>query len=87
MRKHVVYAGRVQGVGFRATCLQISRAFAVTGWVRNLADGDVELQAEGPVDEVNAFLTAIHERLGRNIASARVDDITLANDEMFEIRF
>jgi acylphosphatase len=47
MRRHLFYSGRVQGVGFRYTAQRIARSFAVTGWVRNLPDGRVELIVEG----------------------------------------
>jgi acylphosphatase len=59
--KQIFYEGRVQGVGFRFTVKQIARGFDVTGWVRNLDDGRVELQATGDAAEVDAFLAAIAE--------------------------
>jgi acylphosphatase len=55
----VYYSGKVQGVGFRATAVDISRDYAVTGWVKNLADGRVQLLAEGPPEAVDKFLKAI----------------------------
>jgi acylphosphatase len=57
----VFYEGNVQGVGFRYTVKQIARGFDLTGSVRNLRDGRVELQATGEVAEVRAFLKAIEE--------------------------
>src|SRR5947199_8607559 len=57
----VFYEGRVQGVGFRYSVRQIARGFNVTGWVRNLADGRVELQASGEAEEVSAFLEGIRQ--------------------------
>lgn len=57
--KHVFYEGNVQGVGFRYFVKQIAKGFDVVGWVRNLSDGRVELQASGSEDEVIAFLEAI----------------------------
>jgi acylphosphatase len=57
----VFYEGRVQGVGFRYSVKQIAKGFNLTGWVRNLADGRVELQIAGDADELRAFLEAIRE--------------------------
>lgn len=55
----VFYEGNVQGVGFRYSVRQIAKGFDVTGAIRNLRDGRVELLAAGEEDEVRAFLDAI----------------------------
>jgi len=55
----VLYEGNVQGVGFRYTVRQIAKGFEVTGSVRNLRDGRVEVEVNGADDEVRAFLEAI----------------------------
>ena len=55
----VFYEGNVQGVGFRYSVRQIAKGFDVTGSVRNLPDGRVQLQAAGEEDEVRAFLDGI----------------------------
>lgn len=57
----VLYSGRVQGVGFRYTAKQVAAGFEVTGTVRNLPDGRVELVAEGARTELDEFRTAIRE--------------------------
>jgi acylphosphatase len=57
----VFYEGNVQGVGFRWSVRNIAKGFDVTGSVRNLADGRVELLVIGSEDEVRAFLDAILE--------------------------
>ena len=57
----VYYSGRVQGVGFRYTVKSVASGFEVTGAVRNLPDGRVELAAEGSGDELQAFRQAIRE--------------------------
>src|SRR5215467_13225951 len=55
----VFYEGHVQGVGFRFTVRHIAKGFDVTGWVRNLRDGRVELQVTGDEEEVRAFLDQV----------------------------
>jgi acylphosphatase len=58
-RVTVHYAGRVHGVGFRATVRQLACGYEVAGTVRNLSDGRVELVAEGARAEIEAFLEGI----------------------------
>lgn len=60
-RLHVYYSGRVQGVGFRYTARNVARGYEVTGLVRNLLDGRVELVAEGERDELMAFRQAVRD--------------------------
>ncbi|HBY96240.1 MAG: acylphosphatase [Ardenticatenaceae bacterium] len=55
-RVHVFIAGRVQGVFFRATTRAVAQQLGLTGWVRNLPDGRVEIVAEGPADAVERLL-------------------------------
>lgn len=58
-RMQVVFSGRVQGVGFRYTACRVAESFKVTGYVRNLPEGDVEIVAEGAEQELLDFLNAI----------------------------
>jgi acylphosphatase len=71
MKRHRVtnlYSGRVQGVGFRYTAKTVATGYEVTGTVRNLPDGRVELVAEGSKEELDAFLEGIREsEVGRFI--------------------
>jgi acylphosphatase len=60
-RMTVFYSGRVQGVGFRYTVKSITTGFEVTGTVRNLDDGRVELIAEGAREELDAFREAVRD--------------------------
>ena len=55
----IFYEGSVQGVGFRWSVRHIAKGFDLTGWVRNLTDGRVELQVNGEEKEIRAFLDAI----------------------------
>lgn len=70
VRRIVRYSGRVQGVGFRYTATRIAGRFDVTGYVKNLPDGGVEVLAEGPVGEVDGFLRAVQREMGRHIRDA-----------------
>ena len=60
-RLQIFYAGRVQGVGFRYTVKNLACGFEVAGAVRNLADGRVELVAEGARAELEEFRQAIQD--------------------------
>ena len=84
--QRVTYSGRVQGVGFRYTAQHLAAGYAVAGHVRNLADGDVELVAEGEADEVERFLAAVARRMGPNIDRAAVRDEPTGDRRGFHIR-
>jgi len=58
---HVLYSGHVQGVGFRYTVKTVAYGFEISGTVRNLSDGRVELTTEGCKEELEAFRLAIRK--------------------------
>ena len=67
-RAHVIYEGRVQGVGFRYTAEGLAHSLGLTGWVKNLHDGSVELVCEGPKEKIEALFSQIQQgMLGRHI--------------------
>lgn len=57
------FEGRVQGVGFRYQTTAVAKGFEVTGWVKNLPDGRVQLYAEGEEGEVRAFQKEVASEL------------------------
>lgn len=59
----VFFTGRVQGVGFRYQTLQVAKGYEVSGFVLNLPDGRVQLEAEGTKAEVRDFIVAVQERM------------------------
>lgn len=61
--ENIYFEGRVQGVGFRYQTLQVAREYEIAGFVRNLPDGRVHLEVEGNPSEVDAFVTAVTERM------------------------
>lgn len=85
--KRVLYTGRVQGVGFRFTTREIARLHPVTGFVRNLPDGRVEVVVKGDPDAIRRFLDAVAKRFKWNIR--QTDEMPIGDDtdyRTFEIR-
>lgn len=87
-RREVYYSGRVQGVGFRYTARWVATRFVVTGFVKNLPDGRVQLVAEARPPELRRFLDAVHAEMGQYIADAQEQvGSTTGRFRGFEIRF
>lgn len=59
VRKHIYFSGRVQGVGFRFQAGWAAKRFGLTGWVKNLYDGRVEMEVQGGADAIDSMLEAL----------------------------
>ena len=70
-RLHAVIEGDVQGVGYRFFVVDNARSLGITGWVRNLYDGSVEVLAEGP----RSYLDILIDALQQGPRSARVSNV------------
>ena len=83
----IFYAGQVQGVGFRYSVRILVNGFEVTGTVRNLDDGRVELIAEGTRAELEGLLEAVRQSdVGRFIRREQLDWTDARNEfRSFEI--
>ena len=75
-RVHVSFSGRVQGVGFRYTARALAQRYNVVGFVRNLADGRVELEAEGLPRQVRAYLEEVQRAFRHYIDEQEVRWLT-----------
>ena len=75
-RVHIVVSGRVQGVGYRASAHAKAVSMGITGWVRNLPEGDVEIIAEGDRFNIVAFI----DWCGSGPRWARVDDLQVTDE-------
>ena len=75
--KQIIYKGHVQGVGFRYSVRQIASGFEVTGWVKNLDDGSVEMQVmSSDAEELDSFLDAVKlSSLRGNIRDIKICEI------------
>ncbi|HVF37291.1 MAG TPA: acylphosphatase [Sphingomicrobium sp.] len=71
--RHIRASGLVQGVFFRAWTQGQARELAISGWIRNCADGSVEAHLEGDEDAVSRLI----ERMRRGPSAARVDELTV----------
>ena len=88
VQKHIFISGRVQGVGFRAFTRSQAAVLDIKGWVKNLADGRVEVVIQGKKDKVTQMI----KKLKKGPSFARVDDFEINDEEIsnfsdFEIRF
>lgn len=71
---HAIVQGRVQGVGFRAATLEAAQELGLGGWVRNRADGTVEVLASGNDDQLSAFEAFL--RTGPRLAEVTAVHVT-----------
>ena len=95
IRKHIIAHGRVQGVGLRFTVTGFAKKYNVTGWVRNLYDGTVEMEVQGLEHRVDLFLQELSsDRPGGNgfIHIDRLDfsdipSVNAAKETQFRARY
>lgn len=79
VRKHFFFKGRVQGVGFRYRAHNAASMYGVTGWVKNLYDGSVEMEAQGKEEDIDKMIQAI-----QNSRYIVIDEIYVADRQINE---
>ena len=86
-RRGIMFVGRVQGVGFRATAADVASGHAVTGWVRNEPDDTVRLEVQGQPAAIEGMLSELRERMRRHIVREFPTGMTVEEgEEGFRIR-
>lgn len=86
--RRFVFRGRVQGVGFRYSVRSLAKHYPVVGYVRNLADGTVEMLVRGQLPAVNDFVLRIGEQFTGNISQVDSSEAEFSQSLTgFEIRF
>ena len=86
--ERMIYSGRVQGVGFRYSVRTIAKHHPVTGYVRNLPDGTVELVAQGELPAINNLLADVAEKFRDNIVHGERGSLSDADVfQTFDIRY
>ena len=87
IRKHMIFYGRVQGVGFRYYAVNKANQLGLTGWVRNLPDGTVEMEVQGYEEQIDELIIFLQNRTYIWIERLDARSIPLADDSRFEERY
>ena len=87
VRKHIIFHGYVQGVGFRYRCVMAARALGITGWVENQWDGSVLMEAQGEPDALDEMIKRLEQsRFGRIDAVKQIELPVKSNERNFSVR-
>ena len=86
IRKHIFVGGRVQGVGFRFRTQHYAEGLGLTGWVRNLDDGRVELELQGTEEEMNRLFSYLRQDRYIAIDDYEEERIPVVEERVFRVR-
>ena len=87
VRKHIVFYGRVQGVGFRYTAKYLARSLELTGWVKNDWDGTVTMEVQGREQLINKLLTGLNHSRFISIEWMDTEEIPLEEERSFDVKY
>lgn len=87
IRKHIVFYGRVQGVGFRYYAVNKANQLGLTGWVKNLPDGTVEMEVQGEEPLIDQLIIFLQSRTYIWIERLDARSIPLLDDSSFQERY
>lgn len=87
IRKHIVFYGRVQGVGFRYYAVNKANQLGLTGWVKNLPDGNVEMEVQGEEPLIDQLIIFLQNRTYIWIEKLDARSIPLLDDSSFQERY
>jgi acylphosphatase len=86
IKAHVLYSGTVQGVGFRYTVQRYAINLNLKGWVKNLANGDVEMVVEGSKDKIDQLCEDIHSHYSGYIRNKEINYHSINEPDFKEFR-
>jgi len=88
VRKKIFFSGRVQGVGFRYTAAWLARELGLTGWVRNLSDGRVEMEIQGEEWAIGNMLSRLQADTYIRVDDVEISELLVQADETkFQTKF
>ena len=82
-RKHIYFTGSVQGVGFRYRAIYLARPLGLTGWVRNLWDGRVEMEVQGSEERIQLFLAQLGQQRFISIKGMEQSELDVIEESDF----
>ncbi|WP_072523760.1 acylphosphatase [Clostridium sp. Marseille-P3244] len=85
VRKHIVFYGRVQGVGFRYTAKYMAQSLELTGWVRNEPDGTVTMEVQGREALINKLLSGLNNNQFISIEWIDTEEIPPEEERGFRV--
>lgn len=85
VRKHIIFSGRVQGVGFRYRSYYIAQSLGLTGWVKNTWDDRVEMEVQGTRADIDQMLVKLHEQRFVCIDTMDIKEIPVQQESSFYI--
>lgn len=86
IRRHIIFYGYVQGVGFRWKARSSAQRLGISGWVRNLYDGSVEMEAEGTERDIEDLISALENHSWGSIERIESEYIPVHGDYSFEVK-
>lgn len=86
IRKHFIFHGEVQGVGFRWNARNIAQKYGISGWAANLFDGTVEMEAEGTPQDIDCLVRELREARWTYVEYVEEQTIPLQGGYAFHIR-
>lgn len=87
VRKHIVFYGRVQGVGFRYTAKYLAQSLELTGWVKNDWEGTVTMEVQGREALINKLLVGLNHARFISIDWMDTRDLPLEEERTFEVKY
>ena len=73
--KHIIFSGKVQGVGFRFTAHRMAGRHQLTGYVRNVRDGTVEMLAQGSAEDIDNCIRDIQDCLAGYVRDVEIEEV------------
>ncbi|MEY8338185.1 acylphosphatase [Lachnospiraceae bacterium 62-35] len=86
IRKHIFFSGMVQGVGFRYRAYYAAQSLGLTGWVKNLWDGRVEMEIQGDEETISQMLEQLYNGRFVSVEKIESEGIPVKQESGFRVR-